>query len=104
MSDSCVYISDPKFGWLPATVVSQDDSAPKGPQVTVKVFSVDGKSIMGERTVSLSQYQNKQLPLQNVDAAGNLMELPDMVDLPSLHEVSNRTTRNFLFLSFLFSH
>ena len=83
MSDSRVYISDKDFGWLPATIVSQSDQ-----QVTVKVFSVDSLTEENsERTVSLKEYPNQQLPLQNVDASGHLMEMPDMVDLPSLHEV-----------------
>jgi hypothetical protein len=90
MSDSCVYIADSKFGWLPATVISQT-----GEQVTVKVYAADqdGTSAavpLEERTVSLKDYANHQLPLQNVDAAGHLMEMPDMVDLPSLHEVRSR--------------
>ena len=84
MSDSRVYVSDKEFGWLPATIVSQTDQ-----QVTVKVFSVDSLTEHGsdERIVSLQEYPNQQLPLQNVDASGHLMEMPDMVDLPSLHEV-----------------
>ena len=84
MSDSRVYVSDKEFGWLPATIVSQSDQ-----QVTVKVFSVDSLTEHGsdERIVSLQEYPNQQLPLQNVDASGHLMEMPDMVDLPSLHEV-----------------
>jgi hypothetical protein len=89
MSDSCVYIADRDYGWLPATVMSQT-----GDQVTVKVFSADHGATtvataipMEERTVSLQDYPHQQLPLQNVDAAGHLMQMPDMVDLPSLHEV-----------------
>lgn len=83
MSDSCVYIRDAENGWLPANVVSQD-----GLDVTVKAFSADGKDPLGERTVSIKDYPDQQLPLQNVDASGNLMEMPDMVDLPSLHEAA----------------
>lgn len=92
MSDSCVYIADTKFGWLPATVISHNGDQ----QVTVKVYAADqdGTSTavpVEERTVSLKDYANHQLPLQNVDAAGHLMEMPDMVDLPSLHEVRKYT-------------
>jgi hypothetical protein len=84
MSDSCVYVADKDFAWLPANVVSHDANS----KVTVKVFDIDGQTALGERTVSLNEYPNNQLPLQNVDAGGHLMEMADMVDLPSLHEVS----------------
>ena len=84
MSDSCVYVADKDFGWLPANVVSHDANS----KVRVKVFDIDGLTALGERTVSLNEYPNNQLPLQNVDAGGHLMEMADMVDLPSLHEVS----------------
>jgi hypothetical protein len=43
-----------------------------------------------ERTVYLKDYLDGTLPLQNVDASGNFMEMADLVDLPSLHEVSER--------------
>jgi hypothetical protein len=82
MSDSCVYIADKDYGWLPANVLSNEEQ-----KATVKVFSVDGTDLLGERDISLKDYPNQQLPLQNVDASGHLMEMPDMVDLPSLHEV-----------------
>lgn len=78
-----MYVADKEFGWLPATIVSQTDQ-----HVTVKVFSVDSLTEeSSERTVALKEYSNQQLPLQNVDASGHLMEMSDMVDLPSLHEV-----------------
>jgi hypothetical protein len=82
MSDSCVYIHDKVEAWLPATVIHQE-----GSKVQVKVFSVAGDQELGTREISLLDYPNQTLPLQNVDAAGHLMEMADMVDLPSLHEV-----------------
>lgn len=82
MSDSCVYIHDKLEAWLPATVIHQE-----GNKVQVKVFSVAGDQELGTREISLLDYPNQTLPLQNVDAAGHLMEMADMVDLPSLHEV-----------------
>lgn len=39
-------------------------------------------------TVTLSKYPNNVLPLQNVTGKGELIEYPDMVDIPFLHEVS----------------
>jgi hypothetical protein len=38
--------------------------------------------------VSLSDYPNNVLPMQNVDCHGNLQDYMDMVDLPFMHEVS----------------
>lgn len=83
MSESCVYIQDKQHGWLPAHVLKQE-----GDLVNVRVFDVDESSSLGERQVSLEDYPTQELPLQNVDAAGKLLEMQDMVDLPSLHEVS----------------
>ena len=85
MSESCVYIQDKDHGWLPAHVLKQDADS-----VDVRVFSVDESETIGERTVKLQDYPSKALPLQNVDASGKLMEMADMVDLPSLHEVRQR--------------
>lgn len=92
MSDSCVYVTDKEFGWLPANVVSQDET-----KATVKVFDSEGKNLLGERQVMLKDYPNQALPLQNVDASGNLMQMPDMVDLPSLHEVSKERKKARVF-------
>lgn len=48
--------------------------------------------------VDLKKYPHKVLPLQNVDASGNLTMFADMVKLPYLHEVRTispcRTFRN----------
>jgi myosin-5 len=81
--ESCVYLQDKDNGWLPAHVLKQD-----GDVVNVRVFSVDETETVGERAISLKDYPNGALPFQNVDASGNLMEMADMVDLPSLHEAA----------------
>lgn len=83
MSESCVYVQDKDHGWLPAHVLKQGDNS-----VQVRVFSVDETKTLGERTVSLKDYPSQALPFQNVDASGKLMEMADMVDLPSLHEAA----------------
>jgi hypothetical protein len=41
------------------------------------------------RIVDLAEYPNNVLPMQNVDANGNLDDYKDMVDLPFMHEVSS---------------
>jgi hypothetical protein len=79
-----VYIQDKNDGWLPANVLSID-----GGSVVVKVYNVDSNTELDQRTVNLKDYPNSALPLQNVDATGTLLVMPDMVDLPSLHEVSD---------------
>ena len=41
-----------------------------------------------QKMINLKDYAHGVLPLQNVDANGNLVEFADMVKLPYLHEVS----------------
>jgi hypothetical protein len=43
------------------------------------------------QVVDVKQYPNGVLPMQNVDANGNLEEYKDMVDLPFMHEVRINT-------------
>jgi len=40
-----------------------------------------------EETIDLTNYPSKVLPMQNVDASGNLEDYKDMVQLPYMHEV-----------------
>ena len=43
--------------------------------------------------VNLKDYDNEVLPMQNVDAHGNLEDYKDMVNLPFMHEVSGSPFR-----------
>jgi hypothetical protein len=43
--------------------------------------------------VNLNDYPHRVLPLQNVDANATLVEYPDMVRLPYLHEVRKEEQR-----------
>lgn len=89
-----VFILDQEYAWRPAIL---DETKGDKAMVTVPDYK-DEQSMMpdggrsakkGEqRTIDLKQYPHKVLPLQNVDAQGNLVEFPDMVKLPYLHEVS----------------
>jgi len=91
--DTLVYIKHPKYSWVPAKLDRQEgDKA----YVTVpqykdqqSIVSDGGKSAKKsiEEVVDLNNYPHKVLPLQNVDANGNLTEFPDMVQLSYLHEV-----------------
>jgi hypothetical protein len=90
-SQSGVYIKDEKLGWLPANVISYE-----GDHVKVTVMKGDIASERDEhyatsneeRIVKLEQYDDGMLPLQNIDDNGNFIVVPDMCELPSLHEVS----------------
>lgn len=90
--DPEVFIKDADYGWIPALVKSQG-----GGKATVEVpiykdeqaITCDkGRSAQGseERVVNLKDYANEVLPLQNVDANSNMLQFPDMTNLPYLHE------------------
>jgi hypothetical protein len=91
-----VYVKDADFGWVPATLVNSE-----GDKATVSIPQyADEQSIVSdggrsskksvEKTINLKDYHHKVLPLQNVDANGNLTEFADMVKLPYLHEVCEK--------------
>jgi hypothetical protein len=92
-STTYVYIRDKDFAWRPAILEET-----KGDKAIVSVpdykdeqsmFSDGGRGAKtsSQQTVDLKQYQANVLPLQNVDAQGQLAEYADMVKLPYLHEV-----------------
>jgi hypothetical protein len=64
-----------------------------------QIVSDGGKQALRFRkdTISLKDYPNQALPLQNVDEHGQLLAVEDMVDLAFLHEVGN----SFLYLDCL---
>jgi hypothetical protein len=88
-----VYIMDKKYAWVPARLLeSQGDKAIVSVPIydeESKILSDGGKGAKSwkEDKVSLKHYPGKSLPLQNVDKAGMLTVVEDMVDLPFLHEV-----------------
>lgn len=96
-NQSGVYVKDKEHGWLPASVISYEDNNTKV-KVSVclhsdEIDNQDESSLATipqkeERTVKLKDYNEAMLPLQNIDEGGNLIVVPDMCDLPSLHEVS----------------
>jgi hypothetical protein len=88
-----VYIMDKKFAWVPARLVESSGdkatvSVPTYPDEHL-ILSDGGKGAKSwtEEKVSLKHYPGKSLPMQNVDKAGMLTMVDDMVDLPFLHEV-----------------
>jgi hypothetical protein len=91
-SQSGVYIKDKEHGWLPANVLEHvcDNT------VKVSVSIVDeGGADKEERIIKLKDYEDGTLPLQNIDEGGNEIVVPDMCDLPSLHEVSQVKSVHF---------
>lgn len=88
-----VYILDKDYAWRPAIL---DETKGDKAFVTVPEYP-DEQSMMSDGgraakkgsqvTLDLKQYPHKVLPLQNVDANGNLTMFADMVKLPYLHEV-----------------
>jgi hypothetical protein len=90
---SYVFIRDPEYAWIPAVKLSGDD---KKARVKVPQYSEEQKILCDggngaktweEEDVLLKDYNQGILPMQNVDASGNLRSFPDMVELPFLHEV-----------------
>jgi hypothetical protein len=88
-----VFIRDPEYVFLPAIRLGSDS---KNAQVKVPIYKDEqsivcdgGKTAKGweEDEVPLSDYNKGVLPMQNVNAQGDLKAFPDMVNLPFLHEV-----------------
>lgn len=88
---SNVFVMDKEFGWRPAI-----QEKVNGDKATVTLLEFNKEQEMqckqnakkGETiTVKLSDYPSGVLPLQNVDANGNLVAYSDMVKIPYLHEV-----------------
>ena len=90
-----VYIHSDEYAWIPARVEKTEDNGTKA-HVVIPEYK-DERSIQSDggrkakrfrkEVISLEDYPNKALPMQNVDEKGNLKEVEDMVDLPFLHEV-----------------
>ena len=90
---SYVFVVDEEYGWRPAVQesVNGDKAVVSIPEYKSEdAMTCDGgrAAKRGEqKTINLQQYAHGVLPLQNVDANGNLVEYADMVKLPYLHEV-----------------
>lgn len=88
-----VFIKDEVYGWRPAVQekINGDKAIVTVPEYpSEQAMACDGgrASKKGNQiTINLKDYPSGVLPLQNVDANGNLVECADMVKLPYLHEV-----------------
>jgi hypothetical protein len=93
---SHVYIQNEEHSWIPALQLQKNGNKAT---VSVPVFrneqdilSSGGGSKMKyskkNQVIDLSKYDNKVLPMQNVNSKGALEDYRDMVGIPYLHEVS----------------
>ncbi|GKY94545.1 hypothetical protein MPSEU_000420200 [Mayamaea pseudoterrestris] len=91
-----VYIRSPEHAWIPCRLLEKDATANTA-TVSVPVYkdeltiqSDGGKQAKRheKKVIELKEYINGAFPLQNVKENGVLREVPDMVDLPFLHEAA----------------
>ena len=90
-----VYVKHDEYAWIPARLLEIE-----GDKATVSIAEIQDENdihnihtsnkLQTLQTIELKDYENQNLPLQNVDEDGRLRIVQDMVDLPYLHEVRNR--------------
>jgi len=96
-TDSHVYIKSKDHEWVPAVLVETDGK--KQAIVQVQKYNSEDEMLSGtsskagfskkkEVTINLNDYENRVLPLQNVNDSGRLLDCEDMVNLPYLHEAA----------------
>ncbi|KAL7577779.1 hypothetical protein ACA910_010536 [Epithemia clementina (nom. ined.)] len=98
-NDTYVYVRSEDHAWVPAIQIwASKDGKPRA-TVIRPIFKTEQqmmqcgsrstlKKSVKEYEVDLSEYPNGLLPMQNVDANGNLEGYPDMVALPFMHEAA----------------
>jgi hypothetical protein len=95
-----VYLRSTDHVWIPAL---QLQVHPCGTKATVAVPTYKDENDMlhcskssksykyrNNQIISLKDYPNNVLPMQNVDSSGNIYEYMDMVELPFMHEVRDK--------------
>lgn len=91
MTDQFCYVRSDAYSWVPVTLIDQDsDSA------TVSIPDFESEQCVGlestppslTQRILLKDYPNNSLPLQNVDEAGRLIVVQDMVELMFSHEAA----------------
>ena len=88
-NQSGVYVKDKIYGWLPAQVSTRTEtSATVVVSIPQHDYASSDEVDKEERVVKFSDYEEHNLPLQNVSGSGTLMVVADMCDLPSLHEAA----------------
>jgi hypothetical protein len=95
---SYCFIRDPQYAWVPAIKLDATGTTAivKVPQYASEqeIWCDGGAKAKGweEDEVMLKDYNKGVLPMQNVDASGQLKSFSDMVNLPFLHEVRSFRT------------
>jgi len=93
-SHNHVYVRSEEHAWVPARLLDLqgDEAIVQVPQIRNEQaigLRKGGASSSQERcTISLADYPNKALPLQNCGEDGALQQVEDMIDLPHLHEAA----------------
>ena len=87
-----VYVRDEESAWAPALQVHSNGNKAIVVRPIYKTEQQmlqcgDKQKYSKKETMDLSGYPNNVLPMQNVDASGNLEDYKDMVQLPYMHEV-----------------
>jgi hypothetical protein len=92
-----VYLRSTEHTWIPALQLKVHECGKKAtiaiPQYKNEVEMLHcakgshATKFHKNEIVSLADYPNNVLPMQNVDCKGNLEDYMDMVDLPFMHEV-----------------
>lgn len=105
-----VYVNTEDHSWVPGRLIKIDDNVAKVmiPQYRRRSSLTSRRNSLtscgGEFTtdhvlhkVSLKDYPNNQLPIQNVNEETGLVNtVGDMVDIPHLHEVSSESRERIL--------
>ncbi|GAX24070.1 hypothetical protein FisN_9Hh321 [Fistulifera solaris] len=96
-TETPVYLKSAAHGWIPAVQLKQVAGG-KMARVAVPKFKHEndvltcGKmtkaQLMDTIDIPFADYDNNVLPVQNVDANGNLEDYKDMVELPFMHEAA----------------
>ena len=94
-----VYVRDPHYSWIPATIESAEDDKKRvkvrvrlpcdWEEQTVLPSGRGAQNMKMERIISLANYRNDELPLQNLEKDGVTVDgKNDMADLRNLHEAA----------------
>lgn len=106
-----VYIRSSEHSWIPALQLKAHPCGTKATVAIPKFRDEEGMlhcakasqtyGYQENQIISLKDYPNNVLPMQNIDCNGRLQDYMDMVDLPFMHEVSFCCLESPKFLSML---
>ena len=98
-----VYVRSTEHCWVPALQLKVTDNKAKvcvpkfkNEQELLSCGQYSSRRYQDNEVVDLADYTSNVLPMQNVDANGNIEDYKDMVELPFMHEVSNVYRKSLL--------